>query len=153
MRPLALVCALVVPAAVAACQLPVRTTPALRLVGGTIIDVTGQHPPLRADIVIDGSRIAEIIPDARHTVSNAHTVDISGTFVIPGLCDMLWRLTRGDRPLICVAKYLPYAQGVDLRLLEADGSFRRTQLCKDGRAADELAGDWKLALVRTGWSE
>jgi len=71
----------------------------------------------------------------------------------PSKASELWRLTRGDRQLICVAKYLPYPQGVDPRLLEADGSFRRTQLCKDGQAADELAAGWRLALVRTGWSE
>lgn len=100
MRPLALVSALVVAGVVAACQMPARTARSLQLVGGTIVDVIGQRPPSRADIVIDGSRIAEIITGDRHSVSNADTVDISGKFVIPGLCDMHVHLQPYAAPLL-----------------------------------------------------
>lgn len=61
----------------------------------------------------------------------------------------LWRVRKGTRELTCRARYLP--TGIDVRLLEADGSFRRTQLCRDAPAVDELADKWHDALITNGW--
>jgi hypothetical protein len=62
----------------------------------------------------------------------------------------LWRVRKGDRELRCVAHYLP--SGIDVRLLEADGSFRRTQLCKMAPEVEKLSGEWLKALLEVGWN-
>ncbi len=61
----------------------------------------------------------------------------------------LWRLRKGDRELVCVTAYIP--TGVDLRVCEA-GDMRRTQLLKDGPAAEALAGEWPAKALAAGWA-
>jgi hypothetical protein len=61
----------------------------------------------------------------------------------------LWRVTKGNRQLRCVAQYL--ASGIDLRVLEGDG-FRRTHLCRDAPEADALSEKWRQALLERGWT-
>jgi hypothetical protein len=58
---------------------------------------------------------------------------------------------KGDRGLRCVAHYLP--TGIDVRLLEADGSFRRTQLCRIAPEVEKLSADWLKALLDVGWAQ
>jgi hypothetical protein len=66
----------------------------------------------------------------------------------PASANELWRVTKGDRELRCLAVYLPI--GIDLRLLEGDG-FRRTQLCRDAPAVESLSQAWRDALTGRGW--
>jgi hypothetical protein len=60
----------------------------------------------------------------------------------------LWRVRKGDRELICMAKYV--ASGIDLRLIEGV-DCRRTQLCRDGPTIEALAEKWRTALLDVGW--
>jgi hypothetical protein len=39
---------------------------------------------------------------------------------------------------------------VDVRALE-DGDMRKTQLVKDGRHAEALAGEWRVKAEAAGW--
>lgn len=55
----------------------------------------------------------------------------------------LWRVTKNSRELRWIAVYLP--TGIDLRLMQGE-EFRRTQLLRDGAAAQELAKEWRLKL-------
>jgi hypothetical protein len=61
----------------------------------------------------------------------------------------LWRVSKGNRELGCVAQYL--ASGIDLRLLEGDG-FRRTQLCRDAPAVQVLSDERRSALLARDWA-
>ncbi len=61
----------------------------------------------------------------------------------------MWTAQKGARTLSCVALYL--AHGVDVRLLEGE-ELRRTQLVKDGPAAEALADEWRVAALKLGWS-
>ena len=55
----------------------------------------------------------------------------------------LSRVRKGKRELRCITKYLP--TGIDLRLLEGD-DFRRTQLCRDAPAVDDLSSAWQKGI-------
>ena len=61
----------------------------------------------------------------------------------------VWRLRKGDRELVCVAAYI--STGVDPRVFEA-GDMRRTQLVKDGPAAEALADEWRVKAQGVGWA-
>jgi hypothetical protein len=61
----------------------------------------------------------------------------------------LWRATKNDRVLTCVARYLP--TGVDVLVFQ-NGELRRSQLCPTGPDARTLAALWKSALEKSGWS-
>lgn len=61
----------------------------------------------------------------------------------------LWTLKKGDRVLRCAAVYLP--AGVDVRVFEND-EMRRTQLVKDGPAAEALAEEWRTKACAVGWA-
>jgi imidazolonepropionase-like amidohydrolase len=71
---------------------PHGTTPSgadlLVLRGVTVIDGTGASPSEAMDVVIQGERIAGILPtsEARHP-RHARVVDLPGRFLIPGLVD------------------------------------------------------------------
>lgn len=60
----------------------------------------------------------------------------------------LWTVSKGERALHCVARYLP--TGIDLRLIEG-GDFRRTELHREADAATAVATKWKAALLERGW--
>lgn len=56
--------------------------------GGTLIDGTGQPPATGTTILIEGNRIREIGKQGEITTpANAHIIDASGKFIIPGLID------------------------------------------------------------------
>jgi hypothetical protein len=61
----------------------------------------------------------------------------------------LWRVTKNSPELRWIAVYLP--TGIDLRLMQGE-EFRRTQLLRDGPAAQELAEEWRLKLRERGWT-
>ena len=54
--------------------------------GGTVVDGTGA-PPVRADVVITGERIAGIGPDA-DTAGADTVIDATGMLVTPGFVDL-----------------------------------------------------------------
>jgi hypothetical protein len=62
----------------------------------------------------------------------------------------LWRVRKRERELRCVAHYLP--TGIDVRLVEADGSFRRTQLCRIAPEVEKLSAEWLKALLEVRWT-
>ncbi len=56
--------------------------------GGTVVDGTGA-PPVRADVVVEGDRVAAIGPDAgRAAGSDATLVDAGAMLVAPGFVDL-----------------------------------------------------------------
>lgn len=55
--------------------------------GGTVVDGTGT-PPRRADVVIEGERVAAIGPDAGSSVGDAEVVDAGDMLVTPGFVDL-----------------------------------------------------------------
>jgi hypothetical protein len=61
----------------------------------------------------------------------------------------LWRVTKADLELKCVAVHLPIE--IDVRLLEGD-DFRRTQLWKLAPEVERLSDGWRKALLGVGWS-
>jgi imidazolonepropionase-like amidohydrolase len=76
---------------------------ALVLRGVTVIDGTGAPPLPNRTVIIDGSRIRQIVgADERATrPAGARVVDARGKFVIPGLWDMHVHLTADDlAPLV-----------------------------------------------------
>lgn len=56
------------------------------LQGGMVWDGTGA-PAFRADVLVDGNRIAELWPRAPGALESARRIDVSGHTVIPGLVD------------------------------------------------------------------
>jgi N-acyl-D-amino-acid deacylase len=59
----------------------------LAVVGGTVIDGRG-GPGLRADVLVDGDRIAAVMPDGVPGALDAERVDASGRVVAPGFIDV-----------------------------------------------------------------
>ena len=60
----------------------------LAIRGGTVVDGTGA-PPVRADVVIEGERVAAIGPDAgRGAGDDATVMDAGGMLVTPGFVDL-----------------------------------------------------------------
>jgi N-acyl-D-aspartate/D-glutamate deacylase len=55
--------------------------------GGTVVDGTG-GPPRRADVVIEGERVAAIGPDAASAAGDAEVIDADGMLVTPGFVDL-----------------------------------------------------------------
>jgi hypothetical protein len=66
----------------------------------------------------------------------------------PQVVSELWRLSKGDRELRCVAQY--QSSGIGVRLFEGD-LIRRTQLCQHAPEADALSKEWQDALRKRGW--
>ncbi len=59
----------------------------IALTGGTVIDGTGQ-PGFAATVVMNGDRIAQIIPAGEPVPDDCHLVDCEGRVVTPGFIDM-----------------------------------------------------------------
>jgi imidazolonepropionase-like amidohydrolase len=53
--------------------------------GATVLDMTGA-PPRRADVVLDGERIAAVVPPGEG--KGDRIVDVSGKFLLPGFADL-----------------------------------------------------------------
>jgi imidazolonepropionase-like amidohydrolase len=53
--------------------------------GATVLDMTGA-PPHRADVVLDGERIAAIVPPGEGKADR--TIDLTGKFLLPGFADL-----------------------------------------------------------------
>src|SRR5256885_15349998 len=53
--------------------------------GATVLDMTGA-PPQRADVVLDGERIAAVLPPGEG--KGDRTVDLTGKFLLPGFADL-----------------------------------------------------------------
>ena len=69
--------------------LPGSRASTLAVVGGTLIDGTGAAPVPNAAVVIKNGRIVAAGPRAKIKVpKQAHVVDASGKFMLPGLWDM-----------------------------------------------------------------
>jgi 5-methylthioadenosine/S-adenosylhomocysteine deaminase len=69
----------------------------LRIAGGTVVTVDRQHTAVRADVYVEGGRIAAVGGEARRA---RRTLDATGMLVIPGLInlhDHLRDLTPGIR--------------------------------------------------------
>ena len=66
------------------------------IVGAALFDGTGREPLRDAVIVIEGSRIREAGTRSRGTIAeDAHRIEATGKFVIPGLSDMHNHLGTG----------------------------------------------------------
>ena len=64
---------------------PSRTSPRLLIKGGTVLTMdAGLGDFASADVLVDGTRIAEIRPDIR---ASADVIDARGMIVMPGLVD------------------------------------------------------------------
>ena len=64
------------------------STTVIVIEGGTLIDGTGQPPATGTTILIEGNRIREIGKQGEITTpANAHIIDASGKFILPGLID------------------------------------------------------------------
>ena len=55
--------------------------------GGTVVDGTGA-PPARADVVLEGDRVAAVGPDAAAHTPVDTIVDADGLMVTPGFVDL-----------------------------------------------------------------
>jgi imidazolonepropionase-like amidohydrolase len=61
---------------------------ALAIVGATVVDGTGADPRPHTTILVAADRIIEVVPDEDANVpAEAHVVDATGKWVIPGLID------------------------------------------------------------------
>ena len=70
----------------------------LLILGGTVVTAGGSH---RADVAVDGGRIAAIVPDLAALSGTAReTVDASGLLVLPGVIDVHThtRVASDDEP-------------------------------------------------------
>src|SRR3954468_2831085 len=89
--------------------------------GATLLDMTGA-PPHRADVVLDGERIAAIVPPGEG--KGDRTVDLTGKFLLPGFADLHAHVllhptdakghlaAKADRGLTSLALKLLLAHGV-----------------------------------------
>ena len=68
-------------------KMPTRKVPTVVIRGGTVIDATGER---RADVVIDGDRIADVsaADDSLEVPRGATVLDAGGCIVAPGLVDL-----------------------------------------------------------------
>ena len=64
------------------------------ITGGTVVDGTGA-PPRRADVVISGTRITEVVTVVT-TATDAQRIDATGCTVMPGLIDAHTHVTLGE---------------------------------------------------------
>lgn len=66
------------------------TEPSVKvLMGGTVIDGTGRPPIANAVVLIKGSKVESITRAGEISVpEEAHVIDVSGQYVLPGLIDM-----------------------------------------------------------------
>jgi imidazolonepropionase-like amidohydrolase len=70
-------------------ELSPKSTAALALVGGTLIDVTGKPATPDAVVLIEGDRIVAAGPRSTIKIPDgAKIVDVTGKFLLPGLWDM-----------------------------------------------------------------
>src|SRR5262249_47184062 len=67
---------------------PAAGTPTLYR-NATLFDGTGASPRPHMDVLVDGDRIVAVFPDAKKPPSarNAHIVDLTGKYLLPGLID------------------------------------------------------------------
>ncbi|HEX3185333.1 MAG TPA: amidohydrolase family protein [Pyrinomonadaceae bacterium] len=70
-------------------ELSPKGSSSLTLVGGTLIDATGNPPVPNAVVLIQGDRIVAAGPRSSVTIpTGARIVDVTGKFLLPGLWDM-----------------------------------------------------------------
>ena len=69
---------------------PAQDAPAVKvLIGGTVVDLEGGRPLQNAVVVVNGERISEIGSASDTPVpSGAEVIDVTGTWLIPGLMNM-----------------------------------------------------------------
>jgi dihydroorotase len=68
--------------------------PELLIKGATVVDAGGAR---RADVAVDGDRIAAVGPDLAPTSARAAVLDGSGCYVVPGLVDLHTHLREPGR--------------------------------------------------------
>src|ERR1017187_4292714 len=79
-------------------DVPRRMAAGLLLRGGTVVDSGGAR---RADVLVDGQRIAEVGPDL--DAASARVVDAAGAYVVPGGIDVHTRASsRGGHVRRCL---------------------------------------------------
>jgi len=95
----------------------------------------------------DAARLRQFTPEAqRALVRHLAKAEVER----PGPSQVaLWAAQKAQRRRGCFAVYL--ASGVDVRLMEED-QIIRTELAPDGPSALQVAGRWRVAAIRRGWS-
>jgi imidazolonepropionase-like amidohydrolase len=122
---------------------------AVALIGGTLIDGTGNDPINRGVIVVEGARIAAIGPEASTAIPRAALrVDLAGRTVMPGLIDCHVHLATA--PTFDPLAYL--TDGVIYAAVRGAG-FARAMLqagitgCRDAGAAGGVAIGLRRAVA------
>jgi imidazolonepropionase-like amidohydrolase len=88
-RILVLLLIVLLPVPIVAQKEPVSPTESLAFTHVTVIDMTGAPPKLDMTVVVVGNRIAALgKPGKIRVPKNAHVIDATGKYLIPGLWDM-----------------------------------------------------------------
>ena len=105
-----------------------------------LVRVVADEQPAQAALLRQYSHAAKVglLAHLASVIEQSHSESIE-----------LWRATKDDRVLTCVARFLP--NGVDVLVFQ-NGELRRSQLCPTGPDARTLASLWKAALDKSGWS-
>ena len=114
-----------------------------------LLSPSHQFELLRAEVALEHPARAAAMDEWSPVAKDMLLVHLANTVeqIPPADTIELWRVRKGTRELRCITKYLP--TGIDLRLLEGD-DFRRTQLCRDAPAVEDLSSAWQEALAASG---
>jgi hypothetical protein len=113
----------------------------IALTGVTVIDGTGAPARPGMTIVIEGERIAAVFPTGSQALPvGVRTLDVAGSYVIPGLIDSHVHLATFDRPDNVVNAILRYALlGGVTSVRDMGGNPERVQVyARASRAADAV---------------
>lgn len=119
--------------------------------GAVVIDGTGAAARTDVDVVVDGERIAALIPRGAAAPSGAREVDASGLFVTPGLIDSHVHLaTPPDTKLAQGVLRRQLFSGVTAVRDMADDLRSVAELAREARSGDLPAPDIFFAAIMAG---
>ena len=118
--------------------------PSLLIRGTTVVDVRDGSARADQDVVIEGDRIVSISPKTNTERPSARVVEASGTYLVPGFCDMHAHPLNRKNPAV----------SLDLMLVHGVTGFRQmygsAQMLKDRAAGRLMAAGAPRLLALSG---
>ena len=122
----------------------------------TLIDGTGARPRRAMAVITNGERIEAVLPATRLTLAltaNAHLVDLTGRFLLPGLIDSHQHLATPPNPRAAAAQLRRHVyHGVTAIRIMADDLRTIAELDREARAGEIPGPDLYFAALVAGRS-